>query len=95
MKPENKVVFSSLFISLIAEIFLIYIIYFNDYKISPVMPASIQVTINGVFNFCSALCLLIAIYFIKIKKIRMHRNFIFAAMIFSALFLINYILGYR
>lgn len=47
---------------------------------------------HSTMNAVTALLLLIALYFIKQKKIVAHRNMMFAAMITSALFLLSYVL---
>jgi putative membrane protein len=92
MMKVKKNIFLSLTLALMAEIILIYIIYFNDYKIEPIMPSELQISINGTLNFLSAMSLFIAYKFIKRAKIKMHIIFILIAMCFSALFLINYII---
>ena len=89
---EKKVIFLSLFLALIAEAFLIFIIYFNPQKIAPLYNPSLQMTMNGVFNFCSGFALLIAFKFIKNKKIKLHIIWIHIALLSSAFFIVNYII---
>ena len=46
---------------------------------------------HAIMNTLTAIALGVSIYFVKQKNIRMHRNMIFAAMAFSAIFLVSYI----
>jgi len=92
MKENKIIIFTSLTIALIAEAFLFYIIYFNQEKIDPILTADLHITLNGCFNFFSALALIGAYRAVKNQQIIKHRNFIFIALIFSAFFLINYII---
>lgn len=48
----------------------------------------VHATLNGM----AAVCLVAALYFIKNKNMERHRNMIYAAMGFSALFLVSYVL---
>ncbi len=79
-------------VALLAEIFLVFIIYLNPYKISPILPAELHSSFNATLNGLSLISLLIAFYFIKKKEIFKHKFFIHMAMFYSALFLISYIL---
>lgn len=90
MKSKQIIKYGLIF-SLIAEAFLIYIIYLNPNKMTPLYPASIQMGVNAILNACSALCLFLAIHSIKKKRVLMHKRFINGAMVFSSLFLVNYI----
>ncbi len=88
---KNKIIYSGFFTALVAEIFLIFIIYLNPNKIEPIYNPSIQMWVNAALNFLSAVTLVIAFKFVKHKKIAQHKVFIHIALFFSALFLINYI----
>jgi len=46
---------------------------------------------HAIANTCAAICLIMAIVFIKQKKIIAHRNMIFGAMLFSFFFLLSYV----
>lgn len=46
---------------------------------------------HAIMNTLTAIALGMAVYFVKQKNITMHRNMIFAAMTFSAIFLVSYI----
>ena len=49
--------------------------------------------LNGVLNTSTALCLLLGLYFIKVKKSeKLHRLSMFVAFTLSALFLISYVI---
>lgn len=47
--------------------------------------------LNAILNSFTFIFLLAALYFIRNKNIKMHRNFIFSAFITTALFLITYV----
>lgn len=49
-------------------------------------------SVSAVLNTLVSICLLLAIYYIKRKDIVKHKNAIFAALTFSALFLVAYVL---
>ncbi len=46
---------------------------------------------NALVNSIAAICLVLAVYFIKKGKIIAHRNMIFLTMLFSLLFLLTYV----
>ena len=48
--------------------------------------------IHAILNTLVALCLILALWYVKQKNIEKHRFFIFGAMTFSALFLLCYVL---
>jgi putative membrane protein len=48
--------------------------------------------VNAICNTIVAICLVTAFYHIKSKNWQAHRRFIYAAMVFSALFLTTYVL---
>lgn len=89
--PENRVIAFSSLIAISAEIFLIFIIYFNPYKLEPIYDKDLQVWINALMNFLSAVSLASAVYLIKKKRRSEHIFMIHMALLFSALFLVNYI----
>jgi putative membrane protein len=53
---------------------------------------SFMPAVSAVLNTIVSICLIFALYFIKKKDIMRHRSFILAALVFSALFLICYVL---
>lgn len=48
--------------------------------------------VHAILNSLVAVCLILALWFVKQKNIEKHRFFIFGAMLFSALFLLCYVL---
>lgn len=52
---------------------------------------SILPPINALLNTFCALCLIMAVFFVKRGNIKMHRNMIYSAMVFSILFLLCYV----
>ena len=89
---KKYLIISSLVLAFIAEAFLILIIYFNPYKIAPMIPTELQSWLSAGLNLLSALSLLYAYMAIKKQEKQKHKKFIHLALCFSALFLINYIL---
>lgn len=90
LQAKKIILFSSV-IAIVAEFFLIFIIYFNKQQISPLYDPNLQVWVNGLFNFLSAFSLLMAFLAVKNRRIHWHKTFIFIAFGFSACFLFNYI----
>lgn len=86
-----RIFWISLLISLAAEFFIIYIIYFSPEKISPLYSPGLQMWVSAFMNFLSALSLFISIIFIKKNLRNLHIFYIRLALLFSSLFLINYI----
>lgn len=62
------------------------------YKISTTIDFSFLPPIHATFNIVVAFCLVAALYFVKQNNISAHRNAIFGAMVFSALFLLSYVM---
>ena len=91
MNKTNKIIALSMSVAILAELFLVFIIYYNPYKIDPIYDSGLQSTVSGFLNALSAITLIVAYKFIKRKKVTAHIVFIHFALLFSALFLINYI----
>lgn len=62
------------------------------YKIDTSIDFSFLPPYHAVFNTLVAVCLLLALYFVKNGNITAHRKAIYAALSFSALFLLCYVL---
>ena len=90
---NSKFVILPLAAALTAEILLIYIIYLNPVKMSMGINPVLQSYLSAIFNALSAVSLGVGFYFIKMRKDKKnHIVFIHLALIFSALFLVNYII---
>ena len=76
----------------VAVLLLVGIMRQPEYKISTSIDFSFLPPIHATFNIIVALCLVAALYFVKKKNIKAHRNAIFGAMLFSALFLLSYVM---
>jgi len=63
-----------------------------EFKFNSPIDFSFLPPVHASFNVMVAFCLIAALYFIKQQNIKAHRNAIFGAMLFSALFLISYVL---
>lgn len=64
----------------------------RQYKIDLGVDFSFLPPVHASFNAIVAVCLILALYFIKSKNIEAHKKSIFAAMFFSFLFLLSYVL---
>ena len=63
-----------------------------QFKIHTDIDFSFLPPVHAALNSCAAIALLLALYFIKNKNVAAHRKAIYAAMSFSALFLISYVI---
>lgn len=77
---------------LLSGVVLILVVLMRSVKIDLGIDFSFMPAVSAVLNTLVSICLLLALYFIKRKDIVQHRNFIVAALVFSALFLICYVL---
>ncbi len=94
MNKFNRADILIFFISFIALLFLIWLIYFNtpvkysgDSWFLSALPG-----VNACFNLLSATCLLMGVRFIKAGNKVKHIQFMKGAFFFSSLFLIGYII---
>lgn len=90
MNKKNAII-SGVLVSAIAEVFLVYLVYFNQLRFEPIIPVDTQVWLNALFNGISAIFLFLAVSFIRKNKKKQHVISIHLSLLFSALFLINYI----
>ena len=81
---------TSLALSAVAIGFLFWLIYGQEG--STAYDVSYLAGVNAFLNACSAVCLFAGFAFIKKKNWKVHRNFMLAALGFSALFLVSYII---
>ena len=75
-----------------AVVILLVIMMRSPYKIEVGFDTSSLPAVSALLNTLCALCLMLAVFFIKIKNVELHKKMIYGAMIFSALFLICYVL---
>lgn len=80
----------AIFIS-IAVIGLAGVMRFPSLKIPTDIDFSFLPPIHAALNTLAAICLLMAFYFIKNKNVEAHQKSIYAALLFSALFLMSYV----
>ena len=78
-------------VSAAASLFLAWLVYFH----APTDVAGTHLTflpaLNAVLNTCCTVALLFGLSFIRSRRITAHRNSMFAAFLFSSLFLVTYI----
>lgn len=80
---------ASLGLSVVAIGFLFWLIYGNEG--SQAFDASFLAPVNACLNAASAACLFAGYSAIRNRAVERHRNFMLAALTFSALFLVSYI----
>jgi putative membrane protein len=90
---SNRTVFSwSFFISSVVIGFLLWLIYIKDTPGQSSTATVVLPTINALLNGLSA-CFLTAGYIaIKRRRVKVHKSFMVAALVSSALFLISYVI---
>lgn len=89
VETPKSIVLGSLALSTIAALFLFWLIYGRES--SQGYDVAFLGGVNACLNASSAVCLFAGYYFIRQKKWQTHRNFMLAALFFSALFLVSYI----
>ena len=82
---------SILGISAAATLFLLWLIYLHPAADAGGTRYAFLPALNAVFNGLSAVALVIGFTFIRARRISAHRRSMFAAFIFSTLFLVGYI----
>lgn len=76
----------------VAFAFLVWIIYFKSVPESYSDAFRVLPAVNAALNGLSALCILAGITAIRAGKRRTHMSFMISAFVFSALFLVSYII---
>ncbi len=77
---------------IVTGLVLILVGLMRRYKIETDIDFSFLPPYHALFNTLVAICLVMALYFVKKKNIKAHMNCIYAAMVFSGLFLLCYVL---
>jgi len=91
--PNNKLAKNLTTISIVVSIAVLLLVgVMRQVKLDLGIDFSFLPPYHAVFNSIVAVFLILALYFIKNKNFIQHRNMIFGAMFFSALFLICYVL---
>lgn len=86
-----RIVITIIGVSASASLFLAWLVYFH----APTDISGTHLTflpaLNAVLNTCCTVALLFGLSFIRHREITAHRNSMFAAFLFSSLFLVTYI----
>lgn len=90
VKTPGWILSGSLALSVVAVLFLFWLIYGNEG--SDTYDVGFLSAVNAGLNATSALCLLAGFVAIRRGNWRVHRNFMLSALAFSALFLVSYII---
>lgn len=89
---SKKVILISLIAAFIAEALLVFILYFNEAKLSLLVDPKIHMWINGSLNLTCSMFLILAFKNIKLGNKKAHIKNIHFALLFSGLFLVSYII---
>lgn len=91
IQTPASVVWSIIAVSAAASAFIFWLVYFHQ----PVDVAGTQLAflpaLNALLNGLSAICLFVGVRFILARQVQKHRNAMFAAFVFSTLFLVSYL----
>ena len=91
LKTPVSVIVSILAVSVVASLFLFWLVYFH----APVDAGHTRFVflpaLNAVLNALAAVALVIGFAQVRARRIRQHRAAMFAAFLFSSLFLVSYI----
>ncbi len=88
------VVYGIVAVSLAAVVFLFWLIYFKPAPAAYANSLTFLPAVNAVLNGLSATSICIGVYYIKRRDWRTHKRFMLLAFMFSAIFLVGYILNY-
>lgn len=90
-RTPPSVIAGIILVSAAASLFLAWLVYFH----APVDVAGTHLTflpaLNAVLNTCCTVALLVGLRMILTRRVLAHRNAMFAAFVFSSLFLVAYI----
>jgi putative membrane protein len=76
----------------VSGVVLVLVVMMRSVKIDIGVDFSYMPAVSAFLNTLVSICLILALYFVRIKNITYHRNFIISALVFSALFLVCYVL---
>jgi putative membrane protein len=92
LSVSNRTIFVSSFFASLAVIgFLVWLIYLKESPADLSSSASVLPAVNACLNALSACFIITGYFFIRRGRINIHRAFMIAALISSALFLVSYI----
>lgn len=78
-------------ISAVATLFLFWLIYVHPASDKAALHYTFLPNLNALLNGLAAIALATGYYYIRHHRIRAHRNSMFAAFVFSSLFLVSYV----
>jgi putative membrane protein len=91
LKTPPSVIAAILGISAVASLFLCWLVYFHAPIDTTHSHWLFLPSLNAFLNGCSAIALLVGFADVKHGRLRQHRSSMFAAFIFSSIFLVSYI----
>ena len=89
--PVSLPVAAILGVSLLATLFLFWLIYVHPASDAAAQHYTFLPNLNALLNGLSAIALVVGFYFIRHHRIIAHRNSMMTAFVFSSLFLVSYI----
>lgn len=94
-KADLRVVVGSIIaISIVAVIFLFWLIYFKPTPDAYADSLAFLPALNAALNFASASAMCVGLHHIRRREWRKHKRFMLLALLFSSIFLVSYILNY-
>ncbi len=81
-------------LSVAASMFLMWLIYVKPTTQGYAQTFTFLPALNAVLNSLSAISICLGLFYIRKGNQQIHRRFMFAALIFSSLFLVSYVLNY-
>lgn len=91
VQDTRKAIGAIIAVSVVAILFLFWLIYFKAPSEQTLAFVGMLPAVNATLNALSASCLVAGLVYIKKKKIHIHKRFMLGAFVFSALFLISYV----
>lgn len=93
-QSNNKAIGTIIAISLVATLFLLWLIYIHPASDAAAMHLRFLPALNALLNGLSSVALVIGFSFIRNRNIAAHRTSMISAFIFSSLFLVSYIVNH-
>lgn len=91
IQTPASVIWGILAVSVVASLFLFWLVYVHPPSDAGRTHLLFLPALNAVLNGLSAIALTIGFVSIRVRKVRSHRAAMFAAFLFSTLFLVSYI----
>ena len=91
VQNTKTAVYAIIGVSLVAILFLFWLIYFKEPSEQTLAFVSYLPAVNAILNSLCAICLVCGVIYIRRRNRTVHMRFMVSALIFSALFLVSYL----